>query len=59
MIFSIFTVNGADKRVYAKEKKSKWTATTKEKTYDYTGKNIKPKVVVKYQGKKLSQTLLI
>ena len=43
----------AEKNIYAKTKKVKWTATIAKKKYDYTGKKIKPKVTVKYKGKKL------
>ena len=43
----------AEKNIYAKTKKVKWTATIAKKKYDYTGKKIKPKVIVKYKGKKL------
>lgn len=44
-----------DKNTYANTKKIKWTATIAKKTYTYTGKKIKPKVTVKYKGKKLTK----
>lgn len=54
MVSMLLPIN-ANQNVYAKAKKVKWTATIAKKRYNYTGKKIKPKVTVKYKGKKLSK----
>ena len=53
LTIGMLLASGANKNIYAKTKKIKWTATIAKTKYAYKNKKIKPKVTVKYKGKKL------
>lgn len=55
LMLGMLIADGKDNIATAKEKTAKWTATTNKNSYEYTGEVIRPKVTVKYKGRKLSK----
>ncbi len=55
LLIYILLPNCTHINAYAKGKTPKWAVSISKKEYSYTGKKVKPKVTVKYQGKKLKQ----